>query len=145
MQLARDHGFASDSGVDFGRYVTEGLEDGALKIRFITPLPAGLYSGDDLRPKTPPIMFDRLPTGEIIIPGRWWQLMFERMSETEEAPADVRRTAALASRMVDVSDGLLPADTDTIEFRAPDDSGKLVLHEALPPGTVVRIGIMRQQ
>ncbi len=94
--------------------------------------------------KSPPIMFDRKPTGEIILPGRWWQAMFERLSENEEVPPDIRRTAAVAARSVRVSDGLLPADTDTIEIKAPDSQGNPVVHEALPPETVVRIQLLRQ-
>jgi hypothetical protein len=143
MQVAEEHGFADGKGMALGRYVTEGMENGAMTIRFITPVPAGLYS-EDLRRKTPPIMFDRLPSGEIILPGRWWQLMLEKLSESEEAPADVRKTAALAARMVDVTDGFLPADTDTIEIDAPDDDGNLVTHEALPPGTVALIRISKE-
>jgi len=119
------------------------MEEGVITIRFVTPVPAGLYS-EDLKPKAPPILFDRRPSGEIILPGRWWQYMFEKLSESDDVPPDVRRTAAIMARSVDVSDGLLPADTDTIEFEAPDDDGDLVLHEALPPGTVVRIRLLPQ-
>lgn len=142
MSLAQEHGFASEKGFALGRFVAEGMESGNLKIRFVTPMPAGLYS-EDLRPKEPPMMFDRLATGEIIFPGRWWQDMFEKLSEAEEVPDEVRRNAALTARVIDMSDGFLPADTDTVEIRASDAQGNLVAHEALPPNTIALIRLLR--
>jgi len=74
--MARQYGFvAADGTIALGRYVVEKGETGQLSLEFVTPCPAGLYD-EDLRPKTPPILFDRTPAGEIILPGRWWQLTF---------------------------------------------------------------------
>ena len=42
--------------------------------------------------------------------------------------------ARAAAQSIHVPDVLLPADHDTIEIYAPDDSGDLVSFEALPPG-----------
>ena len=59
----------------------------------------------------------------------------------DEAPPDVRQNAALAARMLDFGDILLPADTDTIEILATDSEGNLVPHEALKPDTCVRVSL----
>lgn len=138
--LARQYGFVNDQG-DFalGRFVFEkfGLERvGAARIyvRFITPVPAGLYT-EELQRKTPPILFDRTAEGEVIIPGRWWQRNFERLSEDPEAPPDVRQRAAVLARQARFSDAVLPADMETIAILAPNEQGELVPHEAVPPGT----------
>ena len=69
-------------------------------LRVITPIPAGLHS-QAARAKTPPILFDRTPTGEIIAPGGWW--------------GDLRQMAATIAVTIVCHDALLPADTDTIE------------------------------
>lgn len=139
LALAQEYGFVdADGNIALGRYVIE-QAPGGLVIRFITPVPAGLYSDKDLVPKTPPIMFDRDGNGHIVLPGRWWQLMFERLSEHESAPPDVRRMAAVAARTVVAKDCLLPPEFETIEFMAPNDSGELVAHEALPPDTRIPI------
>lgn len=138
--LARQYGFVNEQG-DFalGRFVFEkfGLERvGAARIyvRFITPVPAGLYTGD-LQRKGPPILFDRTAEGQIIIPGRWWQSSFERFSEDAAASADVRRQAARIARHGRFSDAVLPADVETIALLVPDEKGEPVPHEAVPPGT----------
>jgi hypothetical protein len=137
--LAREHGFVNHEGrVALGRFVLESSDDGRLKLRFLTPVPAGLYS-EDLKKKTAPIMFDRTENGKIILPGRWWQLMFEKLSEESSAPPEIRRIAAVAARVVAVSNTFLPANTDTIEISAPDEDGNMLLHEALAPDTVAYI------
>jgi hypothetical protein len=134
---AREYGFVNAEGnIALGRFVLERDETGQLYVEFVTPCPAGFYD-EELRPKTPPILFDRTPTGGIILPGRWWQLTFERLSEDEAVPAEVRKGTALMSRGVEFGDAILPPDTDTISFLAPDWEGELVQHEALPPGTRV--------
>ena len=138
MAIAREYRLADEGGLVPGCFVSDGFEDGVIRLRFITPILASLYS-EDLQQKSPPIMFDRSPRGEILLPGRWWQLMFEKLSEDDRAPLDVRRSAAIAARVVDVCDALLPGDTDTIEIEVPDRTGNMVPHEALPPGTVARI------
>jgi hypothetical protein len=102
-------------------------------------VPAGLYSDAELRPKTPPIMFDRAADGSIVLPGRWWQLTFEKLSQDDRAPAEVRHGARQLASLGAFADARLPADTDTISFFATDDSGELVEHEALAPGTPAMI------
>lgn len=138
--LARQSGFVNEQG-DFalGRFVFEkfGRERvgaGRVYVRFITPVPAGLYT-EDLQRKVPPILFDRTPEGEVILPGRWWQLNFERLGEDAQTPADVRHRAALMARRARFSDAVLAADIETIAILAPDEKGKLVPHEAVPPAT----------
>lgn len=103
-------------------------------MRFITPVPAGIYT-EDLQRKPPPILFDRTAEGEIVVPGRWWQSNFERLGEDTEAPAEVRQRAALLARHARFSDALLHADVETIAILAPDEKGELAPHEAVPPGT----------
>jgi hypothetical protein len=139
-ELAREHGHVDDEGrILFGHFTVESdAPDGAMRLRLVTPLVAELYSGATLARKQPPIMFDRAPSGEIIIPGRWWHSMFERLSEYE---GEGRATAARVSRLVRVDDIHLPAETDTIGFIAPDDNGNYVVHEALPPGVEITLRI----
>ena len=60
--------------------------------------------------------------------------MFERVGEDTDAPESVAETAYRLSRGINVQDILLPASTDTIEFKGPDEDGNLVTYEALPPG-----------
>lgn len=140
--LARQYGFVNaDGDIALGRYVLE-QEAGQTWVHFITPVVAGLYTERDARPQTPPILFERTDAGEIILPGRWWQRMFESLGGDENVPEDVRRGAAVAARTVLVSDYLVPAVVETISFLAPNDAGEMVVHEALPPGT--RIPLMIQ-
>jgi hypothetical protein len=137
--LARRHGFMNEAGdFAFGRYIVETTAGGDVSIVFITPVPAGLYT-EDLQPKTPPIRFDRTSGGEIILPGRGWQRTFERISEDETAPPEIRHIAGLAARHVQATDARLPPDTETIAILAPDDQGRMIPHEALPPGTRVSL------
>lgn len=140
-KLAHEYGFViKGRHVPLGRFVPidSTTEDKFLVIQLltITPIIANPYSGTGLTKKRPPIMFDRTAAGEISIPGRWWQTMFERLSEheTDDVPAGVRVKARAAAQSIHVPDVLLPADHDTIEIYAPDDSGDLVSFEALPPG-----------
>jgi hypothetical protein len=137
LTLAREHGFTNADGTSFqlGRFSVEPLEQGAIQITFITPVPAGLRTEHDLRLKTPPILFDRTENGELLLPGRWWASTFEALSEQSGVPTDVRQKALMASRYCAISDGVLPAETETIEILAPDEEGHLVPHEALVPGT----------
>ena len=138
--LARQYGFVNEQGdfalgrLIFAKFGLERVGAARIYVRFITPVPAGLYT-EDLQRKSPPILFDRTAEGEVILPGRWWQLNFERLSEDRDAPADVRRRAALLARHARFSDALLPADMETIAILAPDEKGELVPHEAAPPGT----------
>lgn len=138
--LARQYGFVNEQAdfalgrFIFGRFGLERVGAARMYVRFITPVPAGPYT-DDLQRKTSPILFDRTAEGEVILPGRWWQLAFERLSEDEQAPADVRQRAAVVARQARFSDAVLPADVETIAILAPDENGQLVPHEAVPPGT----------
>ena len=140
MSLAHGYGFAGEKGFALGRFIVEEMEEGEIYLQFITPVPAGLYT-EQLEPKPPPIQFDRTAAGEIILPGRWWVHMFELLSEDAEAPEDVRRTAATASRRVSFSDAFLPPTTETILISAPNKEGEMVPTEALPPRTRVRVNI----
>src|SRR6266853_1647656 len=63
-----------------------------------------------------PIMFDRTPANEIIIPGLWWRLMFEKVSEDVDAPDEMRQMADTIVTTTVCNDVLLPADSDTIEI-----------------------------
>ncbi len=141
MALARAHGFTdADGRVALGRFVVAQDPDGRVRLTFVTPVIAGAYT-EDLQPKTPPILFDRTPDGRIILPGRWWQHLFERAAEDESIPAEARRLGGVAARHVFVPDVFLPPDTDTIQMSAPDERGEYVTHEALPPGTEAYLDI----
>ena len=52
-------------------------------------------------------MFDRTPADEIVVPGRWWQLMFENVSADAAAPAEMRQMAATMAATTICSDVLL--------------------------------------
>lgn len=145
LALAREHGFGSSEGrFVLGRFIAEGRDENGLVLSVITPIPAGLHSQAGLpsrkvRAGTPPIMFERTPAGEIIVPGGWWQLMFDQVSKDENAPAAMREMAVTIAATVVCNDALLPPDSDTIEVSAPDSEGNVVPHEALPPGTQIRV------
>ena len=67
-ELAREHGFVNEEGhFALGRFVVDESDENHLHMQFITPLPAGLYTENDLQLKTPPILFERTSTGEIIL------------------------------------------------------------------------------
>jgi hypothetical protein len=142
IALAKQHGFADQDGSSFqlGRFLVELADDGAVYVTIMTPLPAGLR-GPDLTLKTPPIMFDRTESGEIIIPGVWWASMLEALSVKPEVSEKDRETARIVSRHVCMSDCLLPGNTDTIEINAPNEAGELTVTEALKPGTKIRINV----
>ncbi|HET8531351.1 MAG TPA: hypothetical protein VFO08_09400, partial [Methylomirabilota bacterium] len=53
--------------------------------------------------------------------------------------AAMRQMAAAIVATTICHDALLPAATDTIEISAPDPEGNVVPHEALPPGTEIRV------
>ena len=143
MVLAQGHGLVNDKGaLALGRFQVEEAPNGQLRLTFLTPVVAGTYS-EALQRKTPPILFDRTPEGQIIIPGRWWQAMFETLAGRESVPEDERRRSAMVARHVFVKDALLPPETDTIEMRVPDGDGAYVTHEALPPGTVLCVHVRK--
>ncbi len=124
------------------RFIVEKFEEDLIYVKFITPTPAEEHTGIQLHLKTPPILFDRTPSGEIIIPGRWWASTFERLANHPDAPPEVRQSALNLSRDLDFSDCLLPADTDTIEIQALDHSGNRVPYEALKPGTICVVRVI---
>ena len=145
--LARQHGFTDAEGnIEIGCCVIEPDGRGTSCMRFITPVPAGLYDSMTLAKKTPPILFDRDDAGRIIVPGRWLQYMCEELAEDDRAeddrvPPSVREIASIAARSGIFEDYHLPPDFETIEFMASDDEGNLVLHEALPPETRIPMAI----
>lgn len=106
----------------------------------ITPIPAGLH-GQAVQTKTPPIMFDRTPAGEIIVPGGWWQLMFDQVTQDKSAPPALRQLAATVAATAGCEDARLPGNTDTIEIAVPDPAGNVISHEALPPGTQIPVRV----
>ena len=88
--LAQQHGFGSAEGrFVLGRFIVEDRDENGLVLCVVTPIPAGL-DAEKHQLKTPPIMFDRTPADEIVVPGRWWQLMFENVSADAAAPAEMR-------------------------------------------------------
>ena len=139
LALAREHGFGGSEGrFVLGRFIVEGRDTDGLVLSVITPIPAGLH-GRNVPAKAPPIMFDRAPTGEIIVPGGWWRVMFEQVTQDESAPAAMRHMAATIATTIVCNDALLPADTDTIEILAANSEGSVVPYEALPPRTQIRV------
>jgi hypothetical protein len=145
LALAREHGFGSSEGrFALGRFIVEGRDADRLTLSVITPIPAGLHR-PNIRTTPPPIMFDRTPAGEIIVPGGWWRLMFDQVTQDEGAPAAMRQMAATIAATVVCSDALLDADTDTIEISASDSEGNVIPHEALPPGTQIRVSLQARQ
>ncbi len=134
---ARELDFLNEQGnFTLGRFIIEKFEGDLVYVKFITPMPAEEHTGTQLHLKTPPILFDRTPSGEIIIPGRWWASLFEKVAGHPDAPAELVQAALYGSRYFGFSDCLLPVDTDTIEIQALDHSGNRVPYEALKPGTI---------
>jgi hypothetical protein len=88
-------------------------------------------------------MFDRTPADEIVVPGSWWQLMFENVSADAAAPAEMRQMAATMAATTICSDFLLPSDGDTVEIGVADPEGNMTRYEALPPGTRMRATLGR--
>jgi hypothetical protein len=139
--LAQQHGFGRAEGrFVLGRFVVEDRDDTGLLLQVVTPIPAGLDTGPGRRP-TPPVMFARTPADEIVVPGRWWQVMFENVRADPAAPAPMREMAATMATTTVCRDVVLPADSDTVELALPDSEGSLATYEALPPGTRMRARI----
>jgi hypothetical protein len=88
-------------------------------------------------------MFDRTPADEIVVPGRWWQLMFENVSADAAAPVEMRQMAATMVATTICGDVLLPPDSDTVEIGVADFQGNMTRYEALPPGTRLRVKLGR--
>ncbi len=145
IELARQHGAVNEKGeIGVGRFKVTGEGDGWIELKFFTPLVAEDYT-EDLKRKTPPIMFNRNERGEILIPGRWWADWFEHAAVVPDAPLQTRTAARHLSRHAVIEDVALPADTDTISFEMPDENGHFVIHEALPPGGHVIIRLQRNR
>ena len=125
-----------------GRFIVEDRDENGLVLCVVTLIPAGL-DAEKHQLKTPPVMFDRTPADEIVVPGRWWQLMFENVSADAAAPAEMRQMAATVAATTICSDVLLPADSDTVEIAVPDSQGNMATFEALPPGTRMRARLDR--
>ena len=141
--LAQQHGFGRAEGrFVLGRFIVEDRDENGLVLCVVTPIPAGL-DAEKHQLKTRPVMFDRTPADEIVVPGRWWQLMFENVSADAAAPAEMRQMAATMAATTICSDVLLPADSDTVEIAVPDSQGNMATYEALPPGTRMRARLDR--
>lgn len=139
--LAQRHGFGSAEGrFALGRFVVEDRDENGLVLAVITPILAGLDAGD-AQLEARPVMFDRTRADEIVVPGRWWQVMLENVSEDTAAPAEMRQMATTLAATTTCPDVVLPADSDTVEIAVPDPRGHVVRHEALPPGTRMRAKI----
>src|ERR1700704_5505194 len=121
--LAQQHGFGSAEGrFVLGRFIVEARDENCLVLCVVTPIPAGLDAkGPQF--KTSPVMFDRTPAEEIVVPGRWWQLVFDNVSADAAAPTERRQMAATMAATTFCSDVLLPADSDTVEIAIPDSHG----------------------
>jgi hypothetical protein len=137
--LAEQHGFTDEAGgIALGRFTVESIDEQSVLLRVITPIVAGGYT-DGLEKKEPPILFDRTPNGQIIIPGRWWQHLFEKVSDDADLDEESSKAAAAFARTSAFGDALLPLDFETISFLVPDGSGNPVVHEALPPEGTIRV------
>jgi len=141
--LAQRHGFGSAEGrFVLGRFIVEDRNENDLVLCVVTPIPAGL-DAETPQLKALPVMFDRTPADEIVVPGRWWQLMFENVSTDAAAPAEMRQMAATIAATTICSDVLLPPDSDTVEIGVTDSEGNMRRYEALPPGTRMRARLDR--
>lgn len=141
--LAQRHGFGSAEGrFVLGRFIVEDRNEDDLVLRVVTPIPAGL-DPETTRLKALPVMFDRTPADEIVVPGRWWQMMFENVSADAAAPAAMRQMAATMAATTICRDVLLPPDSDTVEIGVADSDGNMTRYEALPPGTRMRARLDR--
>ena len=145
--LAAEHGFVNDEGgIALGRFTIDEEEsvDKRIVIRIVTPIIAPLYTHQGNKLKSPPILFDRTTDGQIIIPGRWWADMFDRMSGDSKISEPIAEKAFLVSRKSEVPDMFLPPSTDTISFRAPDENGQVITFEALPPGGKIVLNLVKK-
>jgi hypothetical protein len=142
--LAQQHGFGSAEGrFVLGRFIVEGRDGNGLVLCAVTPIPAGLDAETPQLTALPVVLFDRTPADEIVVPGRWWQLMFENVSADAAAPVEMRQMAATMVATTICSDALLPPDSDTVEIGVADSQGHMTRYEALPPGTRLRVTLDR--
>ncbi len=145
VELAEAHGHTDAHGnVAPGRFTVSQERPGEYVLTLVTPLPAPPRT-PDLRRKTPPIMFDRTPDGDIVLPlGRWLDFMFEEASR-DQPPEGRMLARALSRAAFTAGDAILPAETDTIEFVLPDEDGNPVVVEALPPGGHITIRLKPEE
>jgi hypothetical protein len=143
IELAEAYGFYDkDRGLALGRFIVNDADNKSMELRFITPVIASEFS-DTLEKKTPPIMFDRTDSGEIILPGRWWQRMFEKVASGDH-DQKMRGLAHRAARGgLIVADTYVPREVETIQILSANDNGEMVPFEALPPGGTIRLAISR--
>lgn len=135
--LAREHGFVNERGdLIPGRFRIEKVMPGQLHITLLTPAPAERHT-EDLQRKAPPILFDRMPSGEIVLPGRWSQYVLESLHTDPTLPPEIRAGAAVLSRRGQFPNVILPPDVETVMFLIPDSTGKEIPYEALPPLTQI--------
>ena len=120
-----------------GRFVVEDRDENGLVLCVVTPIPAGLDARNP-QPEARPVMFDRTRADEIVVPGRWWQVMLDNVSGDSAAPAEMRQMAATLAATTTCPDVLLPAESDTVQIWVSDSRGHLATYEALPPGTRMR-------
>jgi hypothetical protein len=126
-----------------GRFIVEGRDENGLVLCVVTPIPAGLDAETPQLTARPVVLFDRTPADEVVVPGRWWQLMFENVSADAAAPVKMRQMAATMVATTICSDVLLPPDSDTVEIGVPDSQGNMTRYEGLPPGTRLRVKLDR--
>jgi hypothetical protein len=86
-------------------------------------------------------MFDRTPSSEIIVPGRWWLHMCERLSDTPGVDSETAQTTLALAQALRVEDAILPSDFETVEVLLVNEFDQPVKHEALPPGTRMRLDV----
>jgi hypothetical protein len=96
----------------------------------VTPVLARPYHYKTMQPKTPPILWDRTPSGQIIVPAYLVHNFIERVVLPQVGPDSLVR---LAHRHP-YQDILLPASTNTVACPRAQDGVKWIV-EGLAPGT----------
>lgn len=135
--LAREHGFVNERGdLIPGRIRIDKVASGQLHITLLTPAPAEPRT-EDLQAKPPPILFDRTPSGDIVLPGRWCQYVLEFLQADLTLAPEIRARAAFLSRHGQFPNVILPPNVETVMFLMPDSTGKEIAYEALPPLTQI--------
>ena len=84
-------------------------------------------------------MFDRTDDDTILLPTRWWEHMFEGLSQSLAVDDETAQLALGLPRTALFQDVTMPDGFETIPFLAPDLEEHLVEHEAIPPGTLIRL------
>lgn len=134
--LAREYGFVNERGdLIPGRIRIERVTPGEIHITLLTPAPAEARIGD-LQAKPPPILFDRLPSGEIVLPGRWTKYVLEFLHRDPTVSPEIRAALPQPAQVL-FPNVILPPDVETVMFLIPDSTGKEIPYEALPPLTQI--------